>query len=225
MKRGFTLIELLICITIMSIIAAILFPLFQRIKIQSSNAISMSNIRQLGIAWKLYSQDHDDYVMNYITSDYNHWFGNSKSCILDPYINIKKIKDPLSIYVNSPSYWVGYGYNGIFMCREKSNGLPEPINYSEIQNPSQTVVFAPVAGLFRVNSIEALYPVSILYPPSLSFPTFHARYNGKAPVLWADLHTTNQQPIYLSKLNYKKYNLGYLDADSNLLTDELFDLE
>lgn len=225
MKRGFTLIELLICMTIISIIAAILFPVFQKIKIQSYNTVSMSNIRQLGVAWKLYSEDHDDFVMNYITSDYEHWFGNSKSCILDPYVNIKKIKDPLVNSVISPNYWVGYGYNGIYMCKENGFNFPLPINYSEIQNPSQAVVFAPVAGMFTVNSTEGLYPVSILYPPSSFFPTFHARYNGKSPVLWADLHATNQQPNYLSNPKYKKYNLGFLDLDNNLSTDELFDLQ
>lgn len=226
MKKAFTLLELLISIFIISILAAILFPVFNRIKIQSNNSVSISNIKQLGYAWKMYCEDYDDYMMRYVTNNYTHWFGDSKTSLLNNYIDLKKIKDPYANTVEAPSYWIGYGYNGLYFAPMDNYFNHIPVNYNNISNPSNTVVFSPVAGLFIVNDKEGLYPMSLIYPPQYGFPTFHARYNGKSPVLWADLHVSNKIPKYFYLNNkYKKYNLGFLDSDNNISTDELFDLE
>jgi prepilin-type N-terminal cleavage/methylation domain-containing protein/prepilin-type processing-associated H-X9-DG protein len=58
-KSGFTLIELLVAITIIAILAAILFPVFSRAK-EASKAIScLSNIRQLGMSAAMYAADNE----------------------------------------------------------------------------------------------------------------------------------------------------------------------
>ena len=58
-KRGFTLIELLVVITIISILAAILFPVFSRAREKGRQASCTSNIKQLSLAWLMYQQDYD----------------------------------------------------------------------------------------------------------------------------------------------------------------------
>lgn len=60
MKRAFTLIELLVVITIISILAAILFPVFARAKATAKSAQCVGNERQAGVAFALYLGDHDD---------------------------------------------------------------------------------------------------------------------------------------------------------------------
>ena len=67
MKRGvprtlgaFTLIELLVVIAIIAILAAILFPVFAQAKAAANNAKTISNLRQLGTAFQLYTNDYDD---------------------------------------------------------------------------------------------------------------------------------------------------------------------
>ena len=60
MKRGFTLIELLVVITIIAILAAILFPVFARAKAAAKQTVCISNLKQIGTAMSLYMGDHDD---------------------------------------------------------------------------------------------------------------------------------------------------------------------
>ncbi len=58
--RGFTLIELLVVLAIISILAAILFPVFAQARNSARNTQDLSNVRQLGAATLLYLQDYDE---------------------------------------------------------------------------------------------------------------------------------------------------------------------
>jgi prepilin-type N-terminal cleavage/methylation domain-containing protein/prepilin-type processing-associated H-X9-DG protein len=57
--RGFTLIELLVVITIIAILAAILFPVFAQARDKARQATCQSNLKQFGIAFAIYASDYD----------------------------------------------------------------------------------------------------------------------------------------------------------------------
>jgi prepilin-type N-terminal cleavage/methylation domain-containing protein/prepilin-type processing-associated H-X9-DG protein len=59
-KAGFTLIELLVVIAIIAIPAALLLPALSKAKEQSQGAKCLSNLKQLTLAWFLYSGDNKD---------------------------------------------------------------------------------------------------------------------------------------------------------------------
>lgn len=62
MRRGFTLIELLVVIAIIAILAAILFPVFQRAKESAKRTTCLSNQRQMGVALLMYMGDWDEHL-------------------------------------------------------------------------------------------------------------------------------------------------------------------
>jgi prepilin-type N-terminal cleavage/methylation domain-containing protein len=58
-KSAFTLIELLVVISIISLLAAILFPVFARARENARRSGCMSNLKQIGLAAMQYVQDND----------------------------------------------------------------------------------------------------------------------------------------------------------------------
>ncbi|HSY44048.1 MAG TPA: prepilin-type N-terminal cleavage/methylation domain-containing protein [Candidatus Acidoferrum sp.] len=61
-RNGFTLIELLVVIAIIAILAAILLPVLSRAKIKAYGVYCVNNLRQLSMAWIIYSGENNDWI-------------------------------------------------------------------------------------------------------------------------------------------------------------------
>ncbi|HXB60009.1 MAG TPA: prepilin-type N-terminal cleavage/methylation domain-containing protein [Candidatus Acidoferrales bacterium] len=62
-RSGFTLIELLVVIAIIAILAAILLPVLARAKVRAYGISCVNNLRQLSVAWTLYSNENNDWIV------------------------------------------------------------------------------------------------------------------------------------------------------------------
>jgi len=68
---GFTLIELLVVIAIIAILAAIIFPVYRRVKQNARKTACLANLHQLDLAMKSYQSDSDGFLPSWCITDPN----------------------------------------------------------------------------------------------------------------------------------------------------------
>ena len=59
-RKKFTLLELLICISIITILAAILLPVLSKAKLQAQKISCLNNLSNMGKAANMYMNDNKD---------------------------------------------------------------------------------------------------------------------------------------------------------------------
>lgn len=73
-RGGFTLIELLVVIAIIAILAALLLPALARARGMARQAVCQSNLRQIGLAFQMYTLSNDGFLPRLHPTWSTEWF-------------------------------------------------------------------------------------------------------------------------------------------------------
>jgi prepilin-type N-terminal cleavage/methylation domain-containing protein/prepilin-type processing-associated H-X9-DG protein len=170
-RKGFTLIEILVVITIISLLAAILFPVFARAREKARQASCMSNLKQIGVAAAMYAQDYDEMYLP-ATPGGCDFGSNRTSCftwqnLAFPYVKNTQLfmcpsgPSPSKIDYNPwpyPGASVAYssytynaittsvwpsGYSSLYTGFYKANG---PLSLAAVQSPATKIFILDAAG-------------------------------------------------------------------------------
>lgn len=197
--RAFTLVEVLIVLCVIGILAAILLPVFVRVRDGARTTACASNLRQIGLAIQTYVNDNNRYYPP----------GSLQGCgwveSIMPYTRTPGVfQCPASSY---DTYQPGcpdaetidgitYYYSGSYMMNALGTQLQGQLRDSRIRQPGRTILVIDGNSLRNAVGNAPIEGEASLRSMSVKF-----RHNNGSNVLFVDGHVKRLSITALSERN------------------------
>jgi prepilin-type N-terminal cleavage/methylation domain-containing protein/prepilin-type processing-associated H-X9-DG protein len=235
--RAFTLIELLVVIAIIAILAAILFPVFAKVREKARQISCLSNEKQIGLAFTQYIEDYDE-TFPTMEIDNGGPGVNSASWAGEIYPYVKSVgvfscpdnpnhnqnmgtnqgtDSPTQLggapQINESyaySYEIANTYNQYFNTGSTPNGCSAPDNLAFIQEPAGKIMLGESWGEYGL-----AYPdwINGGFGDGVSYRLF-ASHTGFTNYLFCDGHAKALKPLQTASLTPSPFNMWGNNVDN-----------
>ena len=180
-KSGFTLVEVLVVLAIIGVLAALLFPVFSRVREDARRATCQSNLQQIGLAIGQYARDNQGFYPPVIQEKLA-W-----TDLLEPYVKNRQI----FVCPSQNSGW-RYDYGGdevntviftkteVFIFGKNESTIKDETSAIILKDSTQNVDSRDTSGLTAAPNVTFNLPVFCHKMTTngpivaMTFPTVHA---------------------------------------------------
>ena len=176
-KRAFTLIELLVTIAIIGILAAFLVPVLGKAREGGRRAMCANNLRQIGLAWHMYLEEHNETFPIFEMASGAYEFGGKQGTGGGLTADAKPLNPYLDIYSEDDKNTLE-----VFHCPSDTAGIKKPIygnvSYFNLYGTSYT---ANIYLLYGVSLSSISTPYSKLLLAQDAYIGYIASHGGNYP--------------------------------------------
>lgn len=219
-RAGFTLVELLVVVSILAILATLVLSGYRVYLNLATRAHCSSNLRQLGTAVLLYTQDNNGafppYVKNNTDGSKMWFFGKepSQPGVAEGARNLDREAGPLYPYIEAvgsvevckgfnygSALWkakfkgasYGYGYNWALGGRNSGS----PMNMVELRSSASVILMGDCGQVntFQKPASPSKPMIEEFYIINETYRTVHFRHNNRANMLFVDGHVELFKPF------------------------------
>ena len=166
---GFTLIELLVVIAIIALLAAILFPVFSRVRENARRSSCLSNMKQIMLGAIQYTQDYDERFPPLAVAAGGNACGYN---LMQPYLKSTQVFScPSDLARNNPTFCgtttaygsafpTSYGVNSMFsaLAINTATGFPTNPQSGQVYNAGllQSQILRPATTVYMSDGVSTV---------------------------------------------------------------------